>query len=46
LRVPIGPGAQEWLRAFHQATIDELDAVSALTGEGVVAGTSAAAGEA
>jgi NAD(P)-dependent dehydrogenase (short-subunit alcohol dehydrogenase family) len=31
LRVPIGPGADEWLRAFQQATMEELDAARALT---------------
>lgn len=31
LRVPIGPGADEWLRAFQQATLDELDAARTLT---------------
>jgi len=31
LRIPIGPGADEWLRAFQQGTMDELDAARALT---------------
>jgi NAD(P)-dependent dehydrogenase (short-subunit alcohol dehydrogenase family) len=36
LRVPVGPGADEMLRAFHHATLDELDAASALTGNAEV----------
>ena len=36
LRVPVGPGADEMLRAFHHATLDELNAASALTGSGPV----------
>lgn len=31
MRIPIGPGADEWLRAFQQASMEELDAARALT---------------